>query len=178
VFVVANQLDESTLEAIPARRAAGTTGRGRVARKARRTQGVVVGRFAGWDDSGTPLVILPGRHAVPARSVVALDKSQIDQDVVLQFENADPNKPIVMGFLQPTAPPPTPDHPGQPPARTVRVQVDGERLVFTGEKEIVLRCGEASITLTRAGKVLIRGEYVLSRASGLNRIKGGVVHIN
>jgi hypothetical protein len=57
-------------------------------------------------------------------------------------------------------------------------EVDGERLVFTAKKEIVLRCGKASITLTRAGKVLIRGIYLLSRSSGVNRIKGGSVQIN
>ena len=56
--------------------------------------------------------------------------------------------------------------------------VDGERLVFTAEREIVLRCGNASITLTRAGKVLITGEYVLTRARGVNRIRGGSVQIN
>ena len=50
--------------------------------------------------------------------------------------------------------------------------------MFTAESEIVLRCGEASITLTRAGKVLIRGTYLLSRSSGVNRIKGGSVQIN
>jgi hypothetical protein len=34
------------------------------------------------------------------------------------------------------------------------------------------------LTLTHAGKVLIRGAYVLSRSSGVNRIKGGSVQIN
>ena len=33
--------------------------------------------------------------------------------------------------------------------------MDDDRVVVTGEREIVL-CGEASVTLTRAGKVLIR----------------------
>jgi hypothetical protein len=75
-----------------------------------------------------------------------------------------------MGFLQKTTAPGA--------AETVQVKVDGERLVFTGEKEIVLRCGEASITLTRAGKILLRGAYIVSRSTGVNRIKGGVVHIN
>jgi hypothetical protein len=42
----------------------------------------------------------------------------------------------------------------------------------------VLHCGKASITLTRAGKVIIRGEYVLARSSGVNRIVGGSVQIN
>ena len=44
--------------------------------------------------------------------------------------------------------------------------------------EIELRCGKASLILTRAGKVLIRGAYLLSRSSGVNRIKGGSVQIN
>ncbi|XXT19888.1 hypothetical protein WME94_57670 [Sorangium sp. So ce429] len=30
----------------------------------------------------------------------------------------------------------------------------------------------------RAGKILIRGEYLLVRASGVNRIQGGSVQIN
>ena len=46
------------------------------------------------------------------------------------------------------------------------------------DREIVLRCGEASITLTRAGKVLIRGTYILTRSSGANRVKGAAVEIN
>ena len=50
--------------------------------------------------------------------------------------------------------------------------------MLTAEHEIVLRCGKASLTLTRAGKVLIRGTYLLSRSSGVNRIKGGSVQIN
>jgi hypothetical protein len=60
----------------------------------------------------------------------------------------------------------------------VEARVDGHRVVLDAEQEIVLRCGKASITLTRAGKVLIRGAYLLSRSSGVNRIKGGSVQIN
>ena len=59
-----------------------------------------------------------------------------------------------------------------------RVVIDGEQLTVTADREIVLRCGEASITLTRAGKVIIRGAYVVSRSSGANRIKGACVQIN
>lgn len=53
-----------------------------------------------------------------------------------------------------------------------------ERLVLTAEREIVLQVGKASITLTQAGKIILRGTYVLSRSSGVNRIKGGSVEIN
>jgi hypothetical protein len=64
------------------------------------------------------------------------------------------------------------------PAPLVSAQVDDQRIVLTAEREIVLKCGEASITLTRAGKVLIKGRYVLSGSSGYNKIKGAVVDIN
>lgn len=53
-----------------------------------------------------------------------------------------------------------------------------ERLELVAEREIVLRCGQASITLTRAGKIILRGTYVLSRSSGVNKIKGGSIQIN
>lgn len=58
------------------------------------------------------------------------------------------------------------------------IEIDGRRMVFTAQQEIVLRCGKSSITLTRAGKIIISGEYVVSRSSGVNRIRGGSVQIN
>ena len=58
------------------------------------------------------------------------------------------------------------------------VTIDGKRIVLEGREEVVIKCGEASITLTKAGKILIRGNYVLNRASGVNRILGGSVQVN
>ena len=60
----------------------------------------------------------------------------------------------------------------------MRASIDDERLVLSAQREVTIQCGKASITLTRAGKVLIRGEYLLSRSSGVNRIKGASVQIN
>ena len=51
-------------------------------------------------------------------------------------------------------------------------------MLITAKDRLVLRCGKASITLTRAGKVLIEGAYVLSRSTGVNRVKGGTVQLN
>ncbi len=58
------------------------------------------------------------------------------------------------------------------------VVVDGKRTQIEGSDEIVLRCGKASITLRSNGRLIIRGAYVETRASGTNRIKGGSVLIN
>ena len=85
-------------------------------------------------------------------------------------------RPIIMGVLQAH---PLPAPAGNPtPQQLVSVQADDDRLVLSAEREIVLRCGNASITLTRAGKVLIKGAYILSRSSGYNKIKGAAVDIN
>ena len=42
----------------------------------------------------------------------------------------------------------------------------------------MLRCGEASLDLRADGKVLLRGDDVLVRAKGTQRIRAGTVSIN
>jgi hypothetical protein len=148
-----------------------------------RLEGVVLGILVGFNETGVPLVNFPANPTgdpIPARSAVALGKDTVARDIALLFEDCDPCRPIVMGLIQhpeDTRPMPSESarREGQSP---IEADVDGERIVFTAKKEIVLRCGKASITLTRAGKVLIRGAYLLSRSSGVNRIKGGSVQIN
>jgi hypothetical protein len=83
---------------------------------------------------------------------------------------------VIMGLMH--IPPQAAAMPQAASALHREAEADGERLVLTADKEIVLRCGEASITLTKAGKILIKGAYVLSRSSGTNRIQGGSVEIN
>lgn len=136
-------------------------------------EGVIVGKFAGFDESGNPLVnfITDVSHeAVVARSMISLQKNQIGSDVVLAFERGESSKPIITGSLWQTENSAT-----QEPVVT---ELDGERITLTAKKEIVLRCGKASITLTQAGKVLIRGAYVLTRSSGANRIQGASIQLN
>jgi uncharacterized protein (DUF2345 family) len=89
------------------------------------------------------------------------------------FENGDAALPIVTGVLRPAAGWPLADRPDQ-----VQLDSDGQRMLVSAKKELTLRCGKASITLTEAGKVLIQGSYVSSRSTGVNRIKGGSVQLN
>lgn len=145
--------------------------------------GVVIGVLAKPDDSGVLLVDYPSNstgHVLPARSIVKVRAPDAGREVVLMFEEGDPEKPIIMGFL----------HGSEAQQSTLfdeilakaekppDVKLDGETLMLAAQKEVVIRCGKASITLTRAGKVLIRGTYLLSRSSGVNRIKGGSVQVN
>ena len=139
--------------------------------------GVVIGELIGLTNDGrTPLVLYPGQPgtaALPARTTVDLHGPHIGKSILLSFEGADPCKPIVMGVLREGDGWPLPDPPGQ-----VEVDADGERLIVSAKEQVVIRCGKASITLTKAGKVLNPGAYVLSRSSGVNRIKGGSVQLN
>jgi hypothetical protein len=137
----------------------------------------VIGELIAIADEGrTPLVLYPGQPgsaAVSGRAVLDLHGSHIGQPVVLMFEGGDPTRPIVMGVLRQSEGWPLERPPGE-----VQVDADGQRLLVTAKEQLVLRCGMASITLTRAGKVLIQGSYVLSRSAGVNRIKGGSVQLN
>lgn len=62
--------------------------------------------------------------------------------------------------------------------RNANPTIRGRRIEIEGADEVALRCGQASITLRRNGRVVMRGAYVESRSKGTNRIKGGTVLIN
>ena len=138
--------------------------------------GALLGKVVGIGASGLPLVDFvgnPSSEPLPARHTCLLNSNAAGREAVLTFENNDYSKPIILGLLQPVGAAAI-----ENPAQPINVSLDGEQVTLTAKNEIVLRCGKASITLTRAGKILIRGAYLLSRSSGVNRIKGGSVQIN
>lgn len=133
---------------------------------------LVIGQLTGWDEAGRPLVDFPRNPAnfpLPARSLLPLASGVRGSELALTFVDMDPRQPLILGVLQPI------QAKGNLP---LIIEMDGNRVEVAAKKEIVLRCGEASLTLTSAGKVLLRGTYILSRSSGVNSIKGGSVQIN
>ena len=151
---------------------------------------VVLGTLVGFDEAATPLVDWPDNRngrPVPALSTAAYSKADAGRTAALLFAGGDPGRPLIVGLvrepmdavLEATENGAETDREGdrQGP-RPFEASVDGERVVIAAEREIVLQCGKASVTLTRAGKILVRGTYLLSRSSGVNRIKGGSVQIN
>jgi hypothetical protein len=144
--------------------------------------GAVIAHLHGFASDDRPLLTdVPGLsgEVVVARHTVPLLQEQIGSAVVVLFDQGDVHRPIVVGVLEERrgvrscAVQDASNSPLQ-----VSVHADDQRLTLSAEREIVLQCGHASITLTRAGKVIIKGSYVVSQSTGYNRIKGAAVDIN
>jgi hypothetical protein len=130
--------------------------------------GVSVATFVGFDDEGRFRVELAeGGDPVCALSTVGLASEDAGAQVVVAYERGGPGRLIIVGRVRERT---------TAPASTLKI--DGERLVLRAERDLELRCGDASIVLTRAGKVLIKGNFVLTRSRGANKIKGAYVDIN
>jgi hypothetical protein len=126
------------------------------------------------EEGNVPLVLLSHHTvALPARSIVDLERSHIGLEVVLSFEGGDRSRPVVLGVIR-EVPNPT----SLASASQVEVDSDGHRVIVSARRELVLRCGEASITLDYEGRITLRGAHITSHSKGVNRIRGGSVQLN
>jgi hypothetical protein len=154
---------------------------GLIDRSVRRSRGqfggAVVGKLLAVSNCGHTAFVCfpnqPGSAAIKAQTTMDLHASHIGRQVALVFEDSNPARPIIVGVVS------------EPHTTTVEqragiieVEADGARLLLSAREELVLRCGEATIILTKQGEVVIRGTSVSTHASDVNRIKGGSVQIN
>jgi hypothetical protein len=126
---------------------------------------IVIGQVVAVTEDGAPVVDFAGNPAgapVPALATARFDQITCGTAVALMFVQGDPARPIALGVVGGQTDAPTPQ----------------DSLTLTAAREIVLQCGRASLVLTRAGKVLLRGSYVSLRSSGMQRITGASVQIN
>lgn len=160
---------------------------------------IVIGQFYGLSPGGQALVDFaqnPGGQPIAAISTLSVNQGQSGRQVALMFVEGDLERPLIIGFIHSPLQEmiesfeltaaradgeelaeSTGDEPNS--ARFADdVTIDGKKITLEAAQEMVLRCGNASITLTSAGKILIRGKYLLNRSSGVNRIVGGSVQVN
>lgn len=154
------------------------------------------------DFQGNPSGPRAARRTLPLGPEALQSAVAQRQGVMLLFENGDPLLPVIIGLYQAESATPLldavlegaslaaasePEGPPEPetprelqvtPSGPMEVQVDGKQVIIEGEDEIVLKCGQASITLRRNGKLILKGTYVETHSTGVNRIKGGSVQIN
>lgn len=167
---------------------------------------ILLGTLASIDEDGSPRVtftFVDNAISAVAISTSPITPQHIGRQVALLFANGDYQKPVIAGFVhsplrhllesfefQSSSDVPNDDSDINvfPDSEFVNqidrgkesdvVKVDGKRVLLEGHEEVVLKCGDSSITLTKAGKIIIRGKYLLSRSSGVNRILGGSVQVN
>jgi hypothetical protein len=132
------------------------------------------------DYEGNPSGLLIARSTVPMEPKALGHAMASRQQVVLLFEEGEPTRPLLVGFVQPVSDTPLLDAllDSQDSSQEKVATVDGRRVVIQGKDEIVLACGKASITLRRNGRVIIQGVQLESSATGNHRIRGGAVEIN
>lgn len=141
----------------------------------------VVGRVSDCPGDGYLIVKTTSGRSLQARMVSGLaarkQEQLLGQEVILLFENNDPDKPIAVADLQPTG-----DFASALKAASkgeeINANVDDETVLIQAKQKIELRVGKASIVIDDNGKITIRGANLLSRSTGPIRIKGGHVDIN
>ncbi|PCK09632.1 MAG: hypothetical protein COA42_03060 [Alteromonadaceae bacterium] len=154
---------------------------------------LTIATLCGFDSNGSPLVKSPDSTNSPITAIATISLSQqhIGRQLAMMFINADPTRPIIIGLInnpledaihlaekQTEVNPAHSHHDDEQKNQANIAFVDGKKTEIIGEEEIVLRCGESSITLKKNGKILIRGKYIVNQATGLNRILGGSVQVN
>lgn len=145
-----------------------------------------LGWLVGLDEAGRPLVTLATAGACepqPARSTVArpADWDGVSPlSVLLHLEQAESARPIIIGFVKDSFEPAAGSGGTllEMPFAPAGVTMDGKRLQLEATQEVVLKCGQGSITLQANGRVVIKGTELVSRASGVNKIRGATVAIN
>ncbi len=142
---------------------------------------LVSGTVAAIDQDGVIWVHVSKKphKTIQTRTVVDIDPAAVGAEVLLSFDDESDDRPIILGLIRDRC------EKKKEPARINldRDQVeayylDKQKVEIEAKQEIVLRCGECSVTLRRDGKIIIKGVHVVSRAKGVNKIRGAAVAIN
>ena len=157
------------------------------------------------ETDGIRVQLLSAAEPVEAESTVRITPDDAGRRALLVFPSGSAEHPVIVGLLQPEAGGGA-GAAGDEAARrktehresgrlaseaeggTVtlalpedalcEIHLDGEALHLTARREIRLTCGKSSLQLRADGRVVIKGETVLSRARGANKVRGGAVLIN
>jgi hypothetical protein len=148
--------------------------------------GTLVGRIMEMDENGQVWVDFSGNSFGPlaARTTSTVQEklqkgNPRGREVLLAFNQNDPQCPIIIdtmfNMIEEIA---ENSISAVLPDEIQEEKINSKRIVLDAQDEMVLQSGKSSITLTKAGKVLIKGEYVLSKSRRANKIKGGSIRLN
>lgn len=119
-------------------------------------------RFHGIDTDGAMLVWSDDRTLATCDVLESLDiRSWQPGERVLMALTGEGERPVVVGRIVPRPAPAVPSN-----------------VTIEATDTLTLKCGDASVDLRADGKVMVRGDDVLLRAKGTQRIRAGHVAIN
>jgi len=142
-----------------------------------------VGTLVRLDENGYAFVDFPGNPSGPIEARLALSVEPLSTPgpgslVLLAFERGDPSLPLIVGLVREHFPKPFAREIELDPSWRSELKVDGRQVRLTATDRIVLQCGEGSITLTADGAIEVKGTRIVSRSSGIHKIRGTTVRIN
>ena len=112
-------------------------------------------------------------------SAGSLPQIQTDDLVIYRVPELDEEYGVVLGVVEKYLPL------GEKVAKKIKKRevsemttLEDKVLHIKADDGLVIECGKSSIILTKDGKVQIKGMELLSRARGMNKIKGAGVNIN
>lgn len=143
---------------------------------------IITGHLAGIDDEGRILFTPEQAGGAPVAVTigVAIQDGQLvpaarnHQRALVVRTDEDVPRWVLIGLLRERVS--TAAREAVPGA--LEVKVDGETLRLSAEREIELRCGNASLILRQSGRVILKGTHVVTSSSGPLKVKGATVDIN
>jgi hypothetical protein len=143
---------------------------------------IITGHLQGIDDEGRVLFLPEQSNAnlVPVSIGVAIPDGvlipaarKLQRALVVRTTD-NPPRLVLIGLVRERVESGARDAaPGQ-----LEVKVDGETLRLTADREIELRCGNASLVLRQSGRVILKGTHVVTSSTGPLKVKGATVEIN
>ena len=143
---------------------------------------VITGHLQGLDEEGRILFRAEGGHeaAVPVAIGMALSDALLvpaarnQQRALVVRTSESPARLILIGLVRERVSAAARDAaPGQ-----LELEIDGETIRLTADREIELKCGRASLVLRESGRVILKGTNVVTSSSGPLKIKGATIDLN
>jgi hypothetical protein len=125
-------------------------------------------------DGAVLVAVGKGREA-PARILASVHAGHLvtGTDVLLLQDEEPGAMPVIVGVVADKVSPATQAEP-----ESWTTTIGNRNVKVVAGEDLRLECGDASIVLTRDGRIVLRGVQITSRASATNRIRGGSVEIN
>ena len=149
---------------------------------------LLIGKVLGFNERGNPLVAYDEttrKTPIEALTTISLNHDVIGKDVAISFARNNGVVAIVMGVIKRALDDVLDvdrmgkrDESNSNEANEKAAIVDGKKLELSATDEVTIRCGKASISLNKNGKILIKGEHMLNRTAGSYKIKSGSIQLN